>query len=221
MRVRDLIGLPERWERRLTWFMEVTLVGMFFVGLDRGNTGILVNTAAALVATRLPSLLERDYDVALDPALALWITAAVWLHVIGTVGLPGSDANLYATVTGFDHVTHALSASVVAGVGYTTVRAIDLHADDVRFPPRFTFVFVLLFVLAFGVVWEVIEFSLSTAARTLGSGSVLTQYGLGDTILDLVFDTVGAVVVAVWGTAHLTNAVEQVVTFLGKADAGD
>jgi hypothetical protein len=34
---------------------------------------------------------------------------------------------------------------------------------------------------------------------------LLTQYGLEDTMLDLVFDTVGAVVVAVWGTAYLLD----------------
>ncbi len=210
MRLRDRLGIGRVWQRRLTRVMELSLVGMFFVGLYGGDTGIIVNTTVALGATRLPSLLERDFDVTLDPALALWITAAVWLHAVGTVGLPGAEQNLYATVVGFDHVTHALSASVVAGVGYTTVRALDEHSSEVRFPPRFTFVFVLLFVLAFGVVWEVIEFGVSELAAAGGGDPVLTQYGLEDTLLDLVFDSVGATIVATWGTVHLTGVVDQV-----------
>ena len=37
--------------------------------------------------------------------------------------------------------------------------------------------------------------------------SVLTQYGLEDTLLDLVFDTIGGLIVAVWGTAYLGDVV--------------
>jgi hypothetical protein len=69
------------------------------------------------------------------------------------------------------------------------------------------FVYILLFVLAFGVLWEVLEFLLTEITAVFGIGTFLTQYGLEDTMLDLVFDSVGAVVVATWGTAHLNDVV--------------
>jgi VanZ family protein len=59
-------------------------------------------------------------------------------------------------------------------------------------------------VMAFGVFWEVIEFLLMAISGLVG-GNILTVYGIGDSILDLVFNTLGAVVVAVWGTAYLTD----------------
>jgi len=34
---------------------------------------------------------------------------------------------------------------------------------------------------------------------------VLTQYGLEDTMLDFVFNSIGAIVVALWGGAYLTD----------------
>jgi len=71
-------------------------------------------------------------------------------------------------------------------------------------------VFILVFVMAFGVVREVIEFGIAGAASMLGSGSVLTQYGLEDIMRDLVFDAVGGVIVAIWGTAYLTDVVGAV-----------
>ena len=199
--------------------MEASLVGMFFIGVERQNTGIIVNTAVALVVSQLPAMLENDYNISLDTGLTLWITGAVWLHALGTVGLPGADQNFYATIWWWDHVTHALSSSIVAAVGYTTVRAIDRHTKDIYLPPRFMFVFILLFVMAFGVLWEVIEFALSELATLAGSTSVLTQYGLDDTMLDLVFDAIGAVVVAVWGTAHLTDTVGVVTTWMENREA--
>lgn len=214
MKVRDFAGITPAWQRRVTYVMEASLIGMFFIGIERGNTGIIVNTAIALLVSQLPAVLERDYDITLDAGLTLWITGAVWLHALGTVGLPGSEQSFYATIWWWDHVTHALSSSVVAAAGYTTVRAIDRHSKEILLPPRFTFVFLLMFVMAFGVLWEVVEFAVSEATVLVGSTSVLTQYGLNDTMLDLVFDAIGAVVVSVWGTAHLTDVVGLVGDWL-------
>jgi hypothetical protein len=147
--------------------MEVGLVGMLFVGLCEGNTGVIVNAALALGVTQLPAVLERDLDIAMDWGLVLWI-AAVFLHVFGSVGLPGAAGTPYDSTWWYDHLTHALSASIVAAVGYVSARAIDEHRQDVYLLPRFTFVFILLFVLAFGVFWEVLEFAVSASAASSG-----------------------------------------------------
>ena len=208
MSLRRRLRLTEHRQRQLTGLMEVLLVGMLFVGLERGDTGIIVNTGVAIAVTQVVPVLERDFGIQMNPGLVLWITSAVFLHALGTVGIPGTGlTSFYRQVWWWDHVTHALSASVVAAAGYATARAYDLHAEDVSLPPKFMFVFILLVTLAFGVLWEVIEFTLAEAAAALGSGSVLTQYGLSDTLLDLVFDSIGAIVVATWGTAHLSGVV--------------
>jgi hypothetical protein len=193
--------------RRLSRAMQVVLVGLIFIGLDRGNVGIIANSAIALAVTYLPATLERDYRIPMDTGLTLWITTAVFLHALGTVGLPGSQLSFYQSVWWWDHLTHALSSSVVAAVGYATVRAIDEHTEEVYLPPEFTFVFILMFVVAFGVLWEVLEFAVGGLGSVFGGAAILTQYGLEDTLLDLVFDIVGALVVAVWGTAYLGDVV--------------
>jgi hypothetical protein len=205
MRWRDRLGVTERRQRQAVRIMEFGLVGLLFIGLERGSTGIIVNAGVALLVAQLPPLLERDYNIPMDAGLTLWITGAVFLHALGTVGLPGSELSFYRSLWWWDHLTHVLSSSVVAGVGYATARAFDAHSERIHLPPRFMFVFILLFVIAFGVLWEVIEFGLGGAASLLGSGSVLTQYGLRDTMLDLVFDVIGGVIVAIWGTAYLTD----------------
>lgn len=194
-----------RRQRQLTYLMEVGLVGILFVGVDRGNAGIVINTAVALAVTQLPAVLERDYEIPMDPRLTLWITTAVFLHAFGVVGLPGGTTTLYTDIWWWDHLTHALSASLVAAAGYATVRAFDEHADGVHLPQRFVAVFILLFVLAFGVLWEILEFAIALSADTFGIDAVLTQYGLGDTMLDFVFNSIGALLVALWGGAYLTD----------------
>jgi hypothetical protein len=207
VRLAERLRPTPKTQRRLSRAMQVVLVGLVFIGLDRGNVGIVVNGVIALVVTYLPAVLERDYHIPMNAGLTLWLTSAVFLHALGTVGLPGSEFSFYQTVWWWDHLTHTLSSSVVAAAGYTTVRAIDEHSEEVYLPWQFTFVFVLLFVVAFGVLWEVIEFAVGGVGALFGGGSILTQYGLEDTLLDLVFDIVGGVVVALWGTAYLGDVV--------------
>ncbi|WP_231182631.1 hypothetical protein [Haladaptatus sp. DYF46] len=198
MRLRERLGISEHSQRQLTRVMELSLIGIFFIGMDRGNLGIMINSALAFAITLVPAVLKRDYQIPMDAGLTLWITTAVFLHAVGTLGP-------YQNVWWWDHVTHMLSASLVAGVGYATVRALDAHNPDVYLPPRFMFVFILMFVVAFGVIWEVTEFAVSGLGSILGGSAVLTQYGLEDTMLDLLFDIAGGLITAIWGTAYLTD----------------
>jgi hypothetical protein len=213
MRIRDYLGITDRRQRQFVRVMQVVLIGLVFVGFDRGDLRIVVNAGVALGVTYVPALLERDYHISLDAGLTLWITLAVFLHAIGTTGIPGLSRGLYDTFWWWDNLTHALSASVVAAAGYATARAFDAHSEAVYLPPRFTFLFVVLFVMAFGVLWEVLEFGIGGAASTFGVQEVLIQHGIDDSMTDLLFDAVGAVIVGTWGQIHtrLDEVVDSIV----------
>jgi len=218
MRIRDWLGISGHRQKQLTWLFQLVMVGVLLIGLWRQNISIIVNAGVSLGIAQLVPILERDYNVPLDAGLTLWITSAVFLHAFGTIGIPGGES-FYRTVWWYDHMTHALSASVVAGAGYTTVRAIDEHSDSVVLPSKFVFVFILLFVLAFAVLWEILEFFIGIVSGMIGIGTLLTQYGLDDTLMDLVFNTLGAVVVALWGTAHLQDVTGYVAERLEQRTA--
>ncbi|RLM59911.1 hypothetical protein DVK02_03805 [Halobellus sp. Atlit-31R] len=183
--------------------MRMSVAVILGFGIATRNLSVLINAVVALAVTYLPALLERDWDVRLSPGLTFVVTLAVLLHALGIVGL-------YEEVWWYDHLTHTLSAGLVAAVAYAATRALDLHSEEVSFPPRFLTAFLLLFTLALGVFWEVLEFAARHGAEILGVEAVLVQYGLEDTILDLVFDTVGAVLVALFGTGRLAGLVETV-----------
>ena len=72
----------------------------------------------------------------MDAGLVLWITAAVFFRAFGTGDLPGSPTTPYQSLWRYDHVTHALSASIVAAVGYASARAVDVYCEDVSLPSR-------------------------------------------------------------------------------------
>ncbi len=72
------------------------------------------------------------------------------------------------------------------------------------------FVFLLTVRVAFGVLWEVIEFMISVTRlpRTTRTDTV----GLSDTMLDLVFDAIGCHYRGDLGDRHLTDVVGHVET---------
>lgn len=199
-----------RTQDRLSRAMQLALLGMFALSIVSRDVNGMIGSGVALWVTFLPALLERDYKVRMDVRLTLWLTAAVFLHQLG------AHFGIYRMVWWWDHLTHTLSASIVAAAGYATVRAVDEHSDEVNFPPRFVFVFVLLSVLAAGVVWEVMEYALFHLMAVLGMNPLLSQYGIGDTIMDLMFDAVGAVLVAAWGTVYLGDVTGALADLLDR-----
>ncbi|MFC7045798.1 hypothetical protein ACFQH6_10605 [Halobacteriaceae archaeon GCM10025711] len=208
---RSPLSLDAESKRRLNRVLQAGIVVILGYGAATGNASIVVNGAFGLAITFLPALIQRDYRLSVHPGLTLWITAAVLLHAVGFLG-PYND------VWWWDHVTHTLSASIVAGVGYTTTRAIDEYLDAIYFPPRFMFVFILLFTLAFGVLWEVAEFGVRIVADALGLDPVLVQYSLEDTIVDLIFDGIGALIVALFGSRELSGLTEQLTARLEQSN---
>jgi len=204
------VGLTPARQGALVRVLQVVMVGILAIGLWLGNGGVVINAGVGLVVTLLPASLERNYQFTMNVGLALWITVAMFLHALGTLPLPGLNlSTLYGSTWWWDHMTHALSSSLVAGVAYAVVRALDEHSDAIHLPARFMAVYLLVFVMAFGVLWELLEFYISVAAALLGSESILTQYGLDDTVLDLFYNTMGGIVVALFGTVHLTGVADQ------------
>lgn len=172
--------------------LQVVLVGIVGYSLVTLEGTLFVNSSVPLALTLLPAVARRRYDYPMHARLALLIAFAATLHAVGALGP-------YATTDWYDTVTHALSSTLVAGVGYAVAHGLELHTDRVSFSPRFRGAFIVLFVLAVGVLWELLEFGSGLAAAVFG-GEVLAQYGVDDIVKDLVFNTVGALLVALWGT---------------------
>jgi predicted GIY-YIG superfamily endonuclease len=205
----------ERTQARLVRLLQAVMVLILGIGLYSGNVGVAFNAAIGLLVTQLPALLERRYQITMNVGLVLWITLAMFLHALGTVPLPGADfGSLYGSTWWWDHMTHALSSSLVVGSAYAVTRAVQEHTEHIHMGPKFTLTYLLVFVMAFGVFWELIEFYIAVGAELLGIPRVLTQYGLEDTILDLVYNSIGGLLVAIFGTTYLTGISDQLRTRL-------
>ena len=170
--------------------------GMVALAISGVLTGELTYVPAALVSilvSELPSLFRRDLKIVLPVELNLWIVTALFVHVLG------SFSGFYDNLPGWDHLTHAMSASLIAALGFIIVTSIDKYAESVYLPRAFLALLIVMLTMAVGVVWELMEYLIDSA-----TGSHL-QYSLDDTMKDLLFDTIGGLLVAAGGAYYLSH----------------
>lgn len=185
----------DSWERPFAAALQLFLFAVVVFGLVTVQVATVITGGIALLVTLSPVLLKREFGYSLNPGLLLLLTLAVTIHTAGAMGL-------YERFGWFDYIAHTVSATVVASIGYASFRALEIHSPSIDVPSRFRVLFILVFVLAVGVAWEVIEFAL---------GDLMTVYGINDIVTDMIFNLVGAVIVAVWGTTHLGGFVAFLV----------
>lgn len=158
------------------------IVAVFVVGLRRRNPGAVVNALVAFAMTFVPDFVERRHGFELRPWHRVYAGVAMLTHSIGMLGP-------YDDIWWWDHLTHLHSASLLGSVVHVVCRR---KGQDPR--PR-----VFGVVLGFGLLWELLEYSIHSVARRLDIEPVLVSYGRQDTALDLVFNVIGALVVLVFG----------------------
>lgn len=174
--------------RTVGFVIETALLAVLAAGLRRRNSGAVVNAVLALAGTFLPQLAERRYGVRFEPWQRVYTTTAMFNHAAGMLGP-------YDDTWWWDHLTHTHSATLLGA--FVHVRAHRNGRD-----PR---PYVLCVVGCGGFLWECLEYTVHTTARRLDLDPVLVTYGTRDTLLDIVFDFVGALLVCTFGDRFLGN----------------
>ncbi|MEW5748268.1 MAG: hypothetical protein AB1793_05725 [Candidatus Thermoplasmatota archaeon] len=173
--------------------MQAGMLGVVVGGLVTDNLTWIPAAVASLAISEVPSLLRRDLSIVLPVELNLWIVLALFLHVVGGV------SGFYDSLPGWDHLTHAMSSSLVAALAFVAVVALDKYVESIYLPSGFLALFILIFTMAMGVSWELMEYSFDSVAGTY------MQYSLSDTMLDLLFDCFAGFVVASYGAYYLEH----------------
>jgi len=199
----------------LAHLLQALLLGVVvYAALVERRAGLVLNTALPLAIAAIPLAVRWRYDYRLNPVVTLIVVGGAAFHGVGSLGF-------YRSIGWFDQLAHGVAGALVAGLGYALVRVVETQYDRVRIPPRLRFVFVVVFALAVGVAWEVVEFSLELASTALGGEALLAQYGLADVVLDLQYDIVGAVVVALWGTTYFDDVRRLFTEFVDGPSGGE
>lgn len=160
--------------------------------LRRRNANAIANALLMLPATYLPDAAEALYDVELRPWQRAYAQVAMLAHAAGFLGP-------YDESWWWDHLTHVLSASLLGGAVRVAARRRGRDPDRT----------VLAAVVGGGLVWEAGEFTIHAVSRRLGVEPLLVYYGPRDTVVDVCFNVVGALLVVAFGDRALRNFEES------------
>lgn len=171
----------------------ILLEGIF--GLFIRDPSIIVTAFIGLFLTCIPYLIGRRIQVTLPWEVNLLIAFAVFLHVAGY------SQQLYIILYPYyDKFTHFVSSITVAVLAFVSILLINRFSCT-KLARWQIFFYIVIFTMAIGAFWEIYEYLMDTFL-----GSYLTkhlQHGLDDTMIDLIIDLLGGIVIGLFGAWYI------------------
>lgn len=184
---------------RINIYAIMTLVIQAMVGIGlvvflyRRDWENVFLTVLVLLLTLAPAFLLRRYHIYTPPEFQLISAAFVFLSLF-----LGSARDYYYHYWWWDIVLHTSSGFLLGIVGFLTLFLLnqtDRLPDGIR--PAFLCFFGVTFAVFLGVLWEIFEFVIDLVMPSQNMQS--RETGVADTMVDLIVDTLGAVIVGVMG----------------------
>ncbi len=196
-----------------------------FIGLFNSNDGIVESSISNIflivlttVALVVPWFIEVKYKVDIPDATEFIILLMLFFAVV-----LGFLHGYYENVHGFDKITHTLSGVTLSLVAFQVIYFLNrFEKVNLSMGPKLTAIFAYSFSLTLLVIWEFYEFGVDTIKYIIdpnttsnmqkymwtGTPSSFPQdYGLYDTMMDLVVGGVGAFIVCIIGYFIIRNKI--------------
>lgn len=176
------------------FLLQTAILALCIVAVRRRDIAAAINAVGAFVLALLPVVVEIVLPVILTrsvvfgPELPVWLAAAGLLHSLGMLGL-------YESTWWWDHLTHTVSAALVAALLYAGVIVTLPNTAGIGDSSGIVVTVTVVFTFAIGVFWELIELVAREVGERFDIEPVLIHYGWRDTVVDLVFDIVGALLI--------------------------
>jgi hypothetical protein len=180
----------------------ILLEGIY--GLSIRNSSIIVTSFIGFFMTCIPYLIGRRIKVTLPWEVNFLIAFAVFLHVAGY------SQHLYLLLYPYyDKFAHFISAITVAVLAFVSILLIDRFSCT-KLRRWQIFFYILIFTMAIGAFWEIYEYLMDTFFGAYLTKSL--QQGLDDTMMDLIFDLLGGVIVGVFGAWYIERKTLEELT---------
>lgn len=159
----------------------------------------LLQRILAIIVAFIPLFLKKVFKISF-PKFA---TSVYYLFLFLSMYL-GTFIGLYTKTEVWDIIVHFLSGVVFGFFAMFFINTI-LNTKKENVNPLFVFIFVFCFALAIGACWEIYEFTFDSLLglnmqgyAAQGGLNYIGQKALLDTMLDIVFDFLGAIVSAMF-----------------------
>ena len=186
--------------RRLCYILQGILFLELLIALWRGNWLPAFTASGIIGVTLIPFFVERRFRVHIPPQFQLmgigFVFASLFL---------GEVRGYYTRFWWWDIVLHTSSGFLLGIVGFLLVHVLnEIEKIGMHLKPGFVSLFAFLFAVGLGALWEIFEFTMDTFFGTNMQKPMLHDpSGLLDTMVDLIVDTLGALVISLLGYYHL------------------
>ncbi len=174
---------------------ELVMIGGAYVTLSQGNWKHFAASVFSLLACFLPLLIERIWKVRLPAFLQIAFAGFIFASLFS-----GEVLDFYNHIWWWDNLLHFLSSLFV---GFGIMLWLTLLAKRVKpfkMPHWFSAVFVMAVALTVTIAWELAEFASDELFGTFSQGA-----DLFDTMMDLVYESISAVIAAVVWWLHVSG----------------
>jgi hypothetical protein len=180
----------------------ILLEGIY--GLFIRNPSIIFTSFIGFFMTCIPYLIGRRIQVTLPWEVNFLIAFAIFLHVAGY------SQHLYILLYPYyDKFAHFVSSITVAVLAFVSILLINrfsctkLHRWQIFF-------YIVIFTMAIGAFWEIYEYLMDTFLGAYLTKSL--QHGLDDTMIDLILDLLGGVVIGFFGAWYIERKTLEELT---------
>ncbi|MFP3983646.1 MAG: hypothetical protein ACLFV2_08160 [Desulfurivibrionaceae bacterium] len=189
--------------RRLTFALQAILFVEVVVAVWEQQWPTAVITIGILLITLAPFFLGKLFQVFSPPEFVLLAIAFVFASLF-----LGEVHGYYSRFWWWDIALHSGSGFLLGIIGFLLVHILNETEDiGLHMNPGFVALFAFLFAVGMGVFWEIFEFCMDTfLGMNMQKEMLGDPSGLTDTMLDLIVDTLGALVIAILGYSYIKTS---------------
>lgn len=163
-------------------------------------------TSSIIAVTFLPVIIERRFRVYIPPQFQLMAIAFVFASLF-----LGEVRDYYERFWWWDILLHTTSGFLLGILGFLLVYVLnESERVDMHLKPGFVAFFAFMFALGVGALWEIFEFMMDTLfGMNMQKPMLGDPSGLTDTMIDLIVDAIGALVISIMGWRYLKSGRQE------------
>jgi len=165
---------------RLSLIFQMSILVLVFGNIIINSSWGFFVTMICFMLSVVPPIYSLFSKVRISASFQFWVSGSLFLYALG------ESLNFHPTLRLWNPFTHVLAGVIVGSIIITFLFYLNDISFNLYIPPKMIPLFVLIFILSIGVIWELFEFFIDNLfGRNL-------QPNLQNTVNDLISNTIGA-----------------------------
>lgn len=187
--------------------IRLSILLAILIAIIEKNWTYLGLSILTLIAMLLPSIIEKrfrlDIPSEFEIVLILFIYGAIFL---------GELHQFYDRFWWWDKMLHSFSGLILGNVGFLIVSYLNSSTKMyIKLSPIFVAFFSFCFAVSMGAIWEIFEYLMDNFF-----GFFMQRDSLDDTMIDIILDTLGALIFAILGYFQQKGKINIIAKYLVK-----